>query len=170
MELIKQALVTSLRQDHLRNYNHYISITRVPMATKLGKMITYLDRLLLIKSHDPLISWSCKITLQNKTTISPLSERLWLPNLAGWYRSYLDGPVPIKSRHPLITWSCEITWQTKIFISITVPTPNFASYLDMLLPIMSHDPLITWSSEIIWETKTTISPPSECLWSPNLAR
>ena len=109
MELIKQALVTPLRQDHLRNYNHYISITRVPMATKLGKMITYLDRLLLIKSHDPLISWSCKITLQNKTTISPLSERLWLPNLAGWYRSYLDGPVPIKSRHPLITWSCEIT-------------------------------------------------------------
>ena len=109
MKLIKQALVTSLRQDHLRNYNHYISITRVPMATKLGKMITYLDRLLLIKSHDPLISWSCKITLQNKTTISPLSERLWLPNLAGWYRSYLDGPAPIKSRHPLITWSCEIT-------------------------------------------------------------
>ena len=115
MKLIKQALVTSLRQDHLRNYNHYISITRVPMATKLGKMITYLDWLLLIKSHDPLISWSCKITLQNKTTISPLSERLWLPNLAGWYRSYLDGPAPIKSRHPLITWSCEITWQTKIF-------------------------------------------------------
>ena len=29
--------------------------TRVPMATKLGRMVTYLGKLLPIKSHDPLI-------------------------------------------------------------------------------------------------------------------
>ena len=34
----------------------------MPMATKLGRMLTYLDELLLIKSHDPLIKWSCEIT------------------------------------------------------------------------------------------------------------
>ena len=28
---------------------------RVPIATKLGSMVTYLDGLLTIKSHDPLI-------------------------------------------------------------------------------------------------------------------
>ena len=34
----------------------------MPMATKLGKMVTYHDGLLAMKSHDPLITWSCKIT------------------------------------------------------------------------------------------------------------
>ena len=31
------------------------------MATKLGRMIASLDGLLLIMSHDPLITWSCEI-------------------------------------------------------------------------------------------------------------
>ena len=32
------------------------STTRVSMATKLGKMATYLNGFLLIKSHEPLIT------------------------------------------------------------------------------------------------------------------
>ena len=31
------------------------------MATKLGKMLTSLDGILPIMSHDPLISWPCEI-------------------------------------------------------------------------------------------------------------
>ena len=54
------------------------------MATKLGRMVTYLDGLLSIKSHDPLITWFCEITRQTETTISPLLECLWPPNLVGW--------------------------------------------------------------------------------------
>ena len=50
MRLIKQFLVTSLHQDHVINLKHYISTTREPMATKLGRMVTYLDMLLPIKS------------------------------------------------------------------------------------------------------------------------
>ena len=38
-----------------------MSIARVSMATKLGKMITSLDGLLPIMSHDPLITWPCEI-------------------------------------------------------------------------------------------------------------
>ena len=34
MRLIKQVLVTSLRQDHATTLKHSISTTRVPMATK----------------------------------------------------------------------------------------------------------------------------------------
>ena len=34
----------------------------MPMATKLGRMVTYLDELLPIKLHDPLIIWYCKKT------------------------------------------------------------------------------------------------------------
>ena len=46
----------------MTNENHDISPTRVPMATKLGRVKTYLDGVLSIKSLDPLIKWSCKIT------------------------------------------------------------------------------------------------------------
>ena len=43
-------------QSHVTNENHYISTTTVPMATKLGKMVPDIDGLLLIKSHNPLIT------------------------------------------------------------------------------------------------------------------
>ena len=39
-------------QCHVTNENHYISTTRVPMATKLGRMVTCLDGLLKITSHN----------------------------------------------------------------------------------------------------------------------
>ena len=48
MRLIKQVLVTSSLED-------YISTTRVPNATKLAKMVAYLDGLVPIKSYEPLI-------------------------------------------------------------------------------------------------------------------
>ena len=37
---------------HATNKNRYISTTRVPMTSKLGTMITYLDGLLPIISND----------------------------------------------------------------------------------------------------------------------
>ena len=48
-------------QGHLANKNPHISITRVSMATKLGRMIASLDGLSSITSHDPLITWPCEI-------------------------------------------------------------------------------------------------------------
>ena len=30
------------------------------MSTKHDRMVTYLDGLMAIRSHDPLITWSCK--------------------------------------------------------------------------------------------------------------
>ena len=43
-------------------------------------------------------------------------------------------------------------------------------YHDWLLPIKSHDSLIMWSFEITRQTKITISPLSEHLLPPNIAR
>ena len=40
---------------------------RVPMATKPDKMMIYLDGLVNLKSHDPLIMSPCDVTWQNKT-------------------------------------------------------------------------------------------------------
>ena len=48
-------------QGHVANKNHHISIIRVSMATKLGRMIASLDGLLPIMSHNPLITWPCEI-------------------------------------------------------------------------------------------------------------
>ena len=44
------------------------------MATKFGRMINYLDGFLPLKSYDLLITWSCEITWQTKTIISPLPQ------------------------------------------------------------------------------------------------
>ena len=64
---VKQRLDHMVLQVHVTSKSHYTSTTRVLMATKLGSMITYLDGLLSIKSHDPVISWLCEITWPTKT-------------------------------------------------------------------------------------------------------
>ena len=43
IRVIKQVLLTSSFQDHVAELKLYISTTTVLIATKLGKMITYLD-------------------------------------------------------------------------------------------------------------------------------
>ena len=43
-------------QSHVLNKNIYFSITRMLMATKLGRMITYLEGLLPETSHDLLVT------------------------------------------------------------------------------------------------------------------
>ena len=43
-------------QGHVITKSHYISTTRVFMASKLDRIVTYLDGLLLIYSPDPLIT------------------------------------------------------------------------------------------------------------------
>ena len=53
------------------------------MATKFGRMLAYLEQLPPIRLLIPLVMWSCKVTRQTKTIISPLLQCLWPPNLLG---------------------------------------------------------------------------------------
>ena len=46
------------------------------MATKHGRMVTYLDCFLPIKSNEYIVTWFCEITGQTKNTISPLPQHL----------------------------------------------------------------------------------------------
>ena len=62
MGLIKQVLVTLSPPDHVRNQKHYISTIRVAVTSELGRMVSYLDGLLPIKSNDPLMTWPCELT------------------------------------------------------------------------------------------------------------
>ena len=56
-------------------FNHqkrYISTAAIPMDTKFCRMVTYLEGLSHIKSHEPLNIWSFEMMWQTKTIISPL--------------------------------------------------------------------------------------------------
>ena len=53
------------------------------MATKHGRMVTYRKGLLPIELFGSLITWSCVITTQLKTVVSPLLQCILSLNLAG---------------------------------------------------------------------------------------
>ena len=73
-------VITSRSRDKLKTYLHYQSA----YGHQTWQDVTYLNELLPIKSRDPLITWSCKITRHTKIIIAPLQQCLWPPNLAGW--------------------------------------------------------------------------------------
>ena len=54
----------------------YISNTTVPMATKLGRVVTCNEELPLIKSHDPSITWSREVM--------PFTLDQCAPNMVKW--------------------------------------------------------------------------------------
>ena len=140
------------------------------MVTKLGRMVTYLEGVFRIKSHDPLITLSYEIKWQTKTIEL---GRVALTTQLGRVVTYHEVLTPIKSHDPLSPWSCEITWQTKTII-YTLPQclrpqnlPGWWFNLSSSYP-KSHDHIITWSGKIAWETKN-ISPLTQCVCSQNLA-
>ena len=137
-----------------------ISTTTVFMPTKFGRMLTYFDGLLPIKSHYCSIMWLCKITWQTKTITSPTHYNLCPVNLAV---IPLRGCYPCYSTHwsHLFLWDHEtnqnqyisttkITMATKIVSSVT--------YHERVPSIEPYDALVTWSCEITWPTKTILSP------------
>ena len=56
----------------------------MPMATKRSRVVTFNKELPSIKSEDPLIAWSYKVTRQIRYVISLLPQDLWPLNLAMW--------------------------------------------------------------------------------------
>ena len=49
-------------QGHVKYVSCSITITTRPMFTKLGKVVTYYNKLQLTKSHNPLNMWSREVT------------------------------------------------------------------------------------------------------------
>ena len=96
---------------------YFISTRAVSMTIKLGRMATYLEKLLAIKSCDTLIT-SCKVSLlfdrvvmrnhvKNEnyicTITMPAATKL------GRVVTYHEGLPPMKSYDTLVTWTSEIT-------------------------------------------------------------
>ena len=93
-------------------YLHYHNIY---MATKLGRMVTYLDCLFSIKSDDHIITWFCEITRQTKKHCIS-STTMLMTTKCGRMMNYIEWLLPSKSNDHIIMWSCKITWQTEIIM------------------------------------------------------
>ena len=118
---------------------------------KLGRMLTYLDEFLPIKSHQPLITWSCKITSQTKTIMSPYHsvyghktcqdgdylDRFLTIVIQSFDHVVLQGHVTNKNHYISITR-----------VPMAIKFDRMMTFLDGLLPVMSRDPLITRPCEI----------------------
>ena len=75
-------------QDHVTKQNHYISTIRVPMATKLGRMVTHLDELAPTKSHHLLITWFCdKLKPLYLLYHSAYDPQIWQDGNLHWWSS-----------------------------------------------------------------------------------
>ena len=88
-------------QDDETNWNHCISNVTVPIDTRLGRMVIYLEGLIPIELPHTFVTWPSKITGQTKTVISPLPQSLWPLNLAGWW-------LTMKGSHSFthgVTWA-----------------------------------------------------------------
>ena len=145
--------------DDVTNENHYISTTRLSLATKRGRMVTCLNELLTIKSHDPFIIRFCQITWQNKPLISPLPQCLQPPNMVAWWLTLRSSQLKshnTNEKHHISTSRVPMT--TKLGRMVTC--------VEGLLPMKSHDPLIMWSGKITRQTKTIRSSLPQCLWPP----
>ena len=135
---------------HVTNSNHYNSTTRESMATKVVRMVAYLDGLLSIKSRDTLITWSWGIAWHPKTIISSLPQCLFMATKFGSMASYIEEVLTKRQYNALITWSCKVTWQTK---TIIYPLPQcllppnlvgrIVTYLEGFLTIKSFNNLMT---------------------------
>ena len=120
------------------------------MATKLGRMVTYLEWLTTIKLHNTLIAWSCKAMWQTKIIISLLPNCLW-PQTCRMV-AHLDGLLIIKSCKALIMWSCKVTWQTKTIISPLQESLGQANLAESWPHLMDSNPqchITLWSHGLV---------------------
>ena len=103
------------KRDHVEPcyQRHSISTTTLPMSTKLGRMVTYLEEFFLIELIDHLVTWCCEFRQHNEIITSPLSITTKLGRVVVFY----EGLPPVKSHDPLIKWatsSHEVIWKTYI--------------------------------------------------------
>ena len=112
-------------------------------------MVAQLDRLLSIKSHESLITWSCKIMWQTKTIIlSTLPQSLWPPNLEvtlPWGAP--NHKVTQRSHHAVFwKWHEKQTFISANWVPLMIKLDRIP-YLSGLLPIKSHGPF--WSRGLV---------------------
>ena len=118
------------------------------MATKVDRMVTFVQGLLFLELLDPLVRWSCNITWQTKKSISLLPQCLQPLNLERF--------LPIKSHEPLIS---------NTTLSMATILDGMVTYPDELLSSKSYGS----KSRGLTESCGLISLLPQWLLRPNLA-
>ena len=115
------------------------------MAIKLGRMMSYLDGLVLMKLHVLFIMGSCEI----KFIISPIPQCLWTLKLDSMMTYFKQLP-------PM-----------KLLIFGHFLETNFSKYGKVVIHRKGLPHLHSHSlclREVTWQIKSIISPLSQCLW------
>ena len=150
----------ALLRSHVNLNILYISTTKVLLATKLSRMVTYLEGLLPKKRLNPLTAWSCEITGQNKAIKYPIPKSLWSPNIVEWWLTDSSHAKSYKKLWPSGLARSLDKLNHRIFTTIrymVTKLRRMVTCYERLSPIKSHNTLIMWSSEIKWQTKPIIS-------------
>ena len=143
-------------------------------------LVTYYARLLLIKSHDPLIMWSRKIMWQTKNIIFPLTKRVAIITKLGRLVTYPKELLPLEliitkttvTSHKMMgshiynhksLWSYGLARShdklNPLYFSTTImpidtKLNKTTTYCGRLPPLKQHDPLIMWPTRghmAIWK-------------------
>ena len=113
-------LIIRFLQDHVKCFACYIITTTRRMTTKLDKVVTYYEKLQLIKSHNPLNAWSNEVMWQIcliSTTSMPMATK---PGRVVIYNKELPS---IKSHNTLSTWPYDFDFSYTLCKFRTL-TPN----------------------------------------------
>ena len=133
--LALQPLIT-----HVTNREYCISTTAMPTATKFGRVLTHHKGLPLINTDE--IMW------RPKNIISPLTECLWPPNLAGWWPNLIR--FYTLTCYILIIystlWSSDLTRSPDNLNHIFTTTVPMASKLDRI--VTYHERLLLIKSHV----------------------
>ena len=150
-------------QGHVKYQICYISTTATPMTTKLGKVLTWYEKLSSITFCNPLNTWRSSGKLRALYLIyhNDNGHQTW---------QSVTEKLPSKQSHdPLIMWSCKVTCQIKYVISLLSPglcplKLHMVIYYEVLPPMNSHKhldihSLVSKVSSVVTkgETLTTIN-------------
>ena len=146
----------------------------MPMATKLGKVVTCHKELSPRQSHDPLVAWSSGIT---KQTILLYSHYHRAYGHQTWKRSDLHlGILRHKAAWPSnnVTVRDHVTNWKHYMSPITMPMAIklcwVITYNEEPPLIESHGLPIKWSWEVTWQIKYISSPIALDQWLPNMTK
>ena len=137
----------------------------MPVATKLSRVGKNDEELPSINSHNPLMTWSCKVMWNIRPVISLLQQGLRQLNLVGWW-------LTMRSFQPQICTTLWTTWPliNQKHISTTsirmATTPGRVVTYNEKLKV--RRPLSMWSCKVTWQSKYIIFPLTQWLWLPIL--
>ena len=84
--------------DHMANWNYYICNITVPMATKLGRVMKYVEGLLTIKSCNALINMIFWRLCNKQKPLHLYYQRVHC------HQTWQDGNLPWRTRTHNVTW------------------------------------------------------------------